>query len=608
MSEHRADERHVVEAGSFVPWLRRLWPIYCLLAVLATFGYALYDSYQIDGDAVAYMDIADLLRTHQWAGAVNAYWNPLYPAMLAMGQIVFHTTRYTELHAFYIVNFAIFLLEMVAVVTFTDSLVALRSAHDKCAGRFFLERYALRYLGVGLLIIATQRELSMGKVRPDALLQALILLGLASLLRYLATGLLRYAGAMGAVMALAYLTKSFGFLLSLLCMAALVVFRWLWTREKPLRLLVAGVLAAVCFALLAGPYVASLSKQKGRFDFGDSGALNYAWFVGGTEKMHLQPYQTSQFGSAEVHLKHPEKELMREPPVFSYRELPYGTYPDWFDATYWNDSVKPHQTLRGEIPRAVRDVVLVFRYLLNHPEGLLVFGLLLLLGARLGVRPREVSNAFWVPCVALGLCIWGIYGIVNIEERYVTVGYFAILLPLAAALRERPVTRRTFDGLPVAPVLVLLFAFLAAGESTRVVLEMRRQLSGAKSPGGWYDASTFNAAKALNAMGVGPGDSIACIGTRACLYDHYWARLAGVRILTEIYVPEGDVSTFLTKLRDREKVMGVVRQQGDKVLVGFFQHPGDVTGGTPATAGWHELGDSSLYQYPLNTPVAAAAR
>src|ERR1700712_2659836 len=59
MSEYRADERHqndaLPEPESFVLWLRRLWPLYCLLAVVVTFGYALYDAYQIDGDAVAYM-------------------------------------------------------------------------------------------------------------------------------------------------------------------------------------------------------------------------------------------------------------------------------------------------------------------------------------------------------------------------------------------------------------------------------------------------------------------------------------------------------------------------------------------------------------------------
>src|ERR1039458_9606649 len=61
-------------------------------------------------------------------------------------------------------------------------------------------------------------------------------------------------------------------------------------------------------------------RERHRLDFGDSGPLNYAWYVGGTEKMHLQPYQTGQFGSAEVHLKHPEKELLHTPLVLSYAE------------------------------------------------------------------------------------------------------------------------------------------------------------------------------------------------------------------------------------------------------------------------------------------------
>ena len=86
--------------------------------------------------------------------------------------------------------------------------------------------------------------------------------------------------------------------------------------------------------------------------------------------------------------------------------------------------------------------------------------------------------------------------------------------------------------------LILLLALLATGASARTIAELRRQLSVAQSPGGWYDPDTFRAARALNALGVGPGDTIACIGTRACVYDHYWARLAGVRILTEIYEPE----------------------------------------------------------------------
>jgi hypothetical protein len=141
------------------------------------------------------MDISDLIRSHQWAGIVNAYWHPLYPATLALGQRLFHTPRFTELHAYYLINFGIFLLEMLAVVAFTDSVVLLRDQRAAATGgttnSFVLDKYALRYLGLTLLIIASQRELSLAKVRPDALLQAFLLFAVAALVRHLATSQLR---------------------------------------------------------------------------------------------------------------------------------------------------------------------------------------------------------------------------------------------------------------------------------------------------------------------------------------------------------------------------------------------------------------------------------
>jgi len=72
--------------------LRRFFPFYCALAALVTFGYALYDGYQLDGDAVAYMDLGDLLRAHHWTGIVNGYWHPMYPAFLALGHTLSRAT------------------------------------------------------------------------------------------------------------------------------------------------------------------------------------------------------------------------------------------------------------------------------------------------------------------------------------------------------------------------------------------------------------------------------------------------------------------------------------------------------------------------------------
>ena len=200
--------------------LRRFFPIYCVLAALVTFGYAIYDGYQIDGDAVAYMDLGDLLRAHHWAGIVNGYWHPMYPAFLSLGHTLFRANPATELRTYYFVNFGIFLLGMVAVVCFTDAIARLREGAASQRAGYLLDRYALRYLGLALLVVASQRELSLGKVRPDALLQAFLLLAIAALLRHLASNRLRYVALMGVSLGCAYLTKSFAFVFAFLCTCA----------------------------------------------------------------------------------------------------------------------------------------------------------------------------------------------------------------------------------------------------------------------------------------------------------------------------------------------------------------------------------------------------
>jgi hypothetical protein len=595
-----------LEGRSIATLLRRFFPFYCALAALVTFGYALYDGYQLDGDAVAYMDLGDLLRAHQWAGIVNGFWHPMYPAFLALGHMISRATPATELRAYYFVNLGIFLLGMVAVVCFTDPIARLRETASQRVS-YLMDRTMLRYLGLSLLVIASQRELSLGKVRPDALLQAFLLFAMAALLAHLATGLLRYAALMGVALGCAYLTKSFAFVFAFLCIVALAVFRWIWMKHKPARIILAALIAFTCFAVVAGPYVSALSHQRHRFDFGDSGALNYAWYVGGTGKMHLQPYQTGQFGSSEVQLKHPEKELLRTPLVLSYAEMAYGTYPDWFDTTYWNEQIKPRFSLRQDLPRATRDSVLFVRYLFNHPEALLLLALLVVLGARpeLRWRPgRPGANAFWLVPLLLGVSIWGIYAIVNTEERYVTVAYLCILLPLFATLRL-PQSRSEAEMHAAANLrftasaLVVLLALLATGESLRIVFEDRRQLALTKSPGGWTSPTMVHVADGLESLGVKPGDSVACVGHTACLNDHYWARLADVRILTEIYDPETPVYSFLADLPNREQAIDVVRAQGAKVLVGDFGNF-RVSDSDPAFRGWRQLGGTTFYALPLN--------
>jgi len=600
--------------------LRRTLLAYLLLLPPIAWLAMKFGPYALDGDGMAYMDIADLIRAHHWAGVVNAYWHPLYPALLALAQAIFHTTRANELHAYYVLNFLIFLASVVALLAFISALVNLRrrmtpSADQNAGATPILSREALQLLGVGLLVIATGRELSMATIRPDALLQALMLAAFAMLLQSFASESLLYAPAMGFFFGLAYLTKSFAFLIALITIALMMLFQAWVQKRKPIRVIAAGALAFIVFAAIAGPYIGALSKQKHRFDFGDSGALNYAWYVSGTVKMHIEPSMTADFGSAKVNLIHPEQQLLAQPGIYSYRAEPYGTYPAWFDPTYFHERIVPVFNAKLLLHRDVRNVVLSFRYLLNHPEAWILLALLFTCGARFGFTHARTSShhwrhsVFWLPPVALGLAIWGIYGLVNIEERYVTLAYLILVLPIFAALVSYSSDTVDDSTWPrrTATAMVAVLAFLALGETLRVALDNRRNESSAGLPAAWVQPNIVEAAKGLNALGVGHGDEIACMGTIACLNDPYWMRLANVRVLTEVYNP--DAKHLLEEfegLPNRQQVEDVLKSQGAKVVVASFD-PGEMTGRTPASAGWIRLGESDLYAFPLTIAAPSPA-
>lgn len=587
-----------------------------------------HDPYAIDGDAVAYMDIADLIRTHQWAGVVNAYWHPLYPAALLVGQWLFHPTRQNELDAYYRINFGIFLLEAVAIVAFTTAVCRLRdsfTANARISAGYLLPTDAVRLLGLAMLVIAAQRELTIGKVRPDALLQALLLFAFSAMLTLLrparendrslgVTAGWRYGAAalMGIALGFAYLTKSFAFLVSFLSIAAVALVQVWWLKRRVAQVAALTAITAVCFGAIAGPYVAALSHQKHRLDFGDSGSLNYAWYVAQTEKFHLEPWQTDRFGSSTVHLIHPERQVMAEPGVYSYKALPYGTLPEWFDASFFNERIVTHLRLGQLIHRDARNVVLVVRYLLNHPEAWLLFALLLGLGARWRHGTGFASQSFlWLP-LAIGTAMWCIYGLVNIEERYVTAAYLIMVLPAFAALNagRNGELSHVFvrGGLPVAAsACITLLCLLALGESARTSAELRRLQSIRGIARGWQDSPLFAVARGMDEMHLAPGSEISCVGTIACLNDPYWMRLAHVRTTTEVFMDHDHVAEALTAMPNRAAVYGALRAEGAPVLVGHFD-PATLLTSSLAREGWQRLGNTGFYALPLQEAGAHAGQ
>jgi hypothetical protein len=569
-----------------------------------------FDPYQLDGDAVSFMDLADLIHHHDWAAAVNGYWNPLYPACLALAQTVLHPKRWNELGAYYAANFVIFLACLAAAIVFTDALIRLRNRLWPDAMRPLLTQNAMRLFAVALVVIGATRELSMGKMRSDALLEALLLAAFALWLRvFAAERLLRastlaLAALMGLAFGLAYLTKSFAFPVTLLSVAVLVLFAWIVQRRKFVHTMLPALVALTVFAAVAGPYVTALSRQKHRLTFGESGALNYAWFVSGTEKFHLEPWMGTQFGSATVTLHHPEVRLLAQPGVYSYAAMRHGTNPYWFDPSYFDDQVTPRFNPHRLWLRSRHNLLQVASYLFNHPEAPLLLLVLLLAGARLATGSLR-RQSFWLPAFTVGVAMGVIYGMVNVEERYVTLAYLMVVLPLFAMLRVPAYGDTMVEGealdrrRSMATAAIVLLVFLALGDMLRIALEHRRLEALGGAANGWSGAPAFTIAGSLDSLGVEPGDSVACMGSTACTYDPYWERLAGVRATEEVFNPDhATLFSEWTALPNQAEVIHTLAARGDKLLVASFK-PSELNHDLPQAHGWIRLGGTAFYALPI---------
>ena len=571
---------------------KAVW-LYASILILCGLGYARYDTYRLDGDAVAFMDIADALHAHDLAHAANGYWNPLYPAVLLVGEFVAHPSRWDELQTFYTVNFFVFVLCVFACVSFVRSLAAVRDHLVPAAdGAPALSTAALSLIALGLLFASFQRELAIGAVRSDSLLLLLFLLAASFILRLQAGGRFVHYPLLGAALGLAYLTKSFAFLPSALVLTAMVGFGLTRKSAQRRRILGGAVLAGMVFAALAGPYIAAISHQRGRLTTGESARLNYAFFIDQTARWHEA--HSGDLGHATASFRHPEQVLLDSPAVYSYAQHPVGTYPLWFDPAYWTEGIQPKLYLRGHIQRLARNVALLARYVLGHLESLVVLGVLLLAGSFFS--RRRASWMPMLPVMLLGLLVFAIYLPIDFQDRYLTTGLLLLTLPVFAMLR-RPANGFTGEA---ATATALLLALLMAANAIADLAERRRYILKDGYPRGAYSLQIYPAARALNAMGLGHDQPVACFGDRACYIDHYWARLAETPIRAEIEVPNsGDPGAFWQTVQDKQVVFDTLKARHIAAIVAVFEPAAHMP------EGWTRLNQTNFYVYPLNPPSAA---
>jgi hypothetical protein len=511
------------------------------------------------GDGVSYLDIATRIAKGDPTAFQNAYWSPGYPVALFAGLSILRPSPAMELAAVYWINWAIGLLALACLIYFITGV----PLTAKGSGRLGLTRPMLAALGLALFLIAAQADAPVYQLTPDLLLAAWLWLAGGAFLRIAHRQRLRDYALLGIALALAYFTKVVALSMTA---GALAILPFTGTRRT--RALLGTALTMVLVALPIAPYVAGLSKYKGRFTFGDSGSLNYAWVVDNSSRLEVA--NDSYPGHARLNLIHPARRLLKWPETWEFGSSPIrGSFPIWNDPSYWDEGTKPVFYLKGELWHIAMNTYHTINWLGRRAE--IVIALLLAFLAQRRARvPARLRGI--LPVLLWFAALWALYMAVDVEDRYVFSALTAVLI-LGAAMVRMPDTA-AMRKLVAAGLLIVVCGAAARGLGAVGMKAFRGVKATYIGPEktkavGPYDNPYWQVAQSLTGrVGLRAHDSVACLELGCD--SPFWARLAGVRVTADIPRP----GYWEAAPADRAKAMAALSAAGVKAIVARHLGPG----------------------------------
>ena len=548
------------------------WCILVCLALGASQAWIL--RYSMISDGISYLDIGDAYLRGDWKAAVNALWSPMYSWLLGPALYILKPSIWWEFPVVHLVNLIIYAGALFSFRFFLRSI--LRSLEERSSSSddsMSLPATALLILGYALFLWGSLVLINLGRVTPDLFAGALIfliagyLVGLDSRPSYVKFALF------GALCGAAYLTRTMMFPVGIGFLAILALSRKRWKVSAP------GVLLSVAaFLMVCSPFIVILSKAKGRFTFGDAGSLNYASLVGsGAPLIH---WQGEPPGSGTP--LHTTRKLMDDPPVFEFAGPVPGTYPPWYDPSYWNEGMRWSFHLRTQLRVLMFSAVDYARMMLRESgllAGMLVF---LWLG---GKNARRAIAANWPLLAIAGLSLVA-YSLVHVIDRYIGASMVLLFVTTFAAIRlpKDPRSETLSKYLAVAIALsILLGVAWCVGENAYSTLAV-----GADPPA----KDQVRAAVELQTLGLHAGDKVAVIGYG---YLDHWARLGRFRIVAEAAAPGFSAPEFWASSPERRnRAYECLRGTGAKAVIAW-DPPHSVL-----DTRWKKVSSTNYYAYFLN--------
>lgn len=575
-------------AGSAKPHLRLFF--WCLAIALGLLQLWAHRN-DVNPDGISYIEMAEAARRSGWHALVNAYWSPLYPALLSIAFRIFHPAIYWEFTVLHVVNFALYLAELFCFEIFVKELLAARrienvwrlqspSASEKeqhVAPEQSSERSEqapplpeeiLWIWGYLLFLWASQFWLSLAMTNPDILVAGLVFVATALLLRiYRGEGNWLLFAGLGAVLGLGYFAKAAMFPISFAFLASAFLLYGV-TRKSFAKALARSALATVVLLAIAAPLIVALSKEKHRATFGDSGKIAYAWYV--DRATFLAHWQGEPAGTGTP--RHPTRKISTDPPIYEFAQPVAGSYPPWYDPSYWYEGVQPHFAVKGQVWVLFRSANMYFK-MFSRSGALYVVLLALIVAVRKAGKWDWGERQLWLAWLP-SLATLAMYAVVLVEQRYVSPFGLMLLLWVFSSAR---ISASEGTNLRKATALVVILA-LAAGTVWPAARDLRDAI--ANRP---YEP--WEVAVGLHELGVPPGTQAGAIGLGV---GNYWAHLAGVRIIAEI--PEREQASFLAAdAAKKSEALQRFEEVGVKAVVTKNAAVGN------SMEGWQKVGQTQYY-------------
>jgi hypothetical protein len=518
--------------------------------------------FRMNPDGISYLDIGDAYWRGDWHAAINAYWSPLYSWILGFFLKVLKPSAYWEFPVAHLVNFLIYVAALGCFEFFLRRFIAYqqhREAEDKQQGNDALPEWAWWMLGYAVFISSSMALIMFSFVTPDMCVAAFVYLAAGLLVRIRQGGTRTTFALLGMVLGFAYLAKSAMFLLAFPFFgAALLAYGNL--RKAAPRVL----LAAAIFLGISSPLIIALSLAKHRLTFGETGRIAYEVCVNGVDQ--FVPDQAAPQFSV--------RRIFAQPATYEFAQPIGGTYPLWYDTSYWHEGIRPRFDVKQEL-QAIHGSLLAYFWLLVTFH----FHFMMALLALVAIAPKPsrwfLRVAYNWPLMIPAFAALGLYALVYTEYRYVAA--FVLLLWLAAFSGVAlPVSQGSRRLIGVAVIAIAATTFFFIGRA--IVYDM---LNPANSV-----SVSWEVAEGLNQLGIRPGDKLAVISDEPFgPGGAFVARLARAQVIAQVSPPD---SFWAASTSTRAEVIHAFAVSGARAALASSPS-------TVSEPGWKKLGNTHYY-------------